>query len=359
MGFLMLFIGFIPEAARGNCQRSAPISLYRPIKLKTLGDARQKYLGQQVVVVGNLDWNRQSLGDWNIANKNALKKGRYESGHENLPKSYLGRNGVVVSLEEVSLRLPSKQPQAKTNALGETVGDSAEDISRSVVNVAVRFDDGVVAINGSILSSLDAINATAFRLASIVANHEQLMRDNLSSVIGQELYPVRYSRLYPVTATIEDLVTLDASSLSKWMSDFQYLEPAELVAARYAKEFDTVVLKLKLQDGREVLTSSHYRDEDTEVDGPALDNSFLGRISEHLLTKVPSFLTGEEVQAVRKGEIFKGMSRRAVEYIRGGTSKENDWGSGGLQLVYGEHLFVYLDSGCKVSDWQLVGANSH
>jgi hypothetical protein len=349
VGFLMLIIGFTPEAARGDCQRSAPISQYRPIKLKTLGDARRKYLGQQVVIVRGIDLNgRVDNFEWDISGKKASKK----KGGENL----LGRNGVVVALEELSIGLSSTQPQAKTNALGETVGESDKELSNSSVTVTVRFDDGVVARNSSMLSSIDAIDSTAFRLTSIVENHAQLMQSNLTSVVGRKLYPVNYSWPFPITATLEDLMKLD---LTKRILDYPYLEPAEIVGARYVKEFDIVVLKLRLPDGREVLTSSEYRDEDTKTDGPATDNSFLGRISGRFLTEIPSFLTKDEVAAIQKGEIFKGMSRRAVEYIRGGTSNENDWGSGGLQLVYGEHLFVYLDSDCKVSDWQLVGANSH
>jgi hypothetical protein len=355
IGFLILIFGVEPNEVRGDCQASPPISLYRPIKLKTLGDARQKYLGQQVVIVGGLDSvdpTGPELYYWDVADPKALKKGRYEPGRKKLPKSYLGRNGVVVALD-VALRLPSMRSQPATNALGETIGESAEDISTSPVNVVVRFDDGVVAVNQALLTDMDALDSTPFELATIAANHAQLMQNNLSSVVGRELYPVSYSWVYPVTASIEDL---DTVNLIKRVKDYPYLEPATLVAARYVKEFDIVVLKLRLHDGSEVLTSSKYRDEDTEVHGPAADNSFLGRISGNLLTMIPSSLTKEEVAAVQRGEIFKGMSRRAAEYVEGRTSTENDWGSGGLQLVYGKRLFVYLDNSCKVADWQFLSA---
>ena len=49
------------------------------------------------------------------------------------------------------------------------------------------------------------------------------------------------------------------------------------------------------------------------------------------------------------------MRKRAVLLSWGQPSKENDWGTGGTQLVYADTQFVYLDRNNAVVDWQTLG----
>jgi hypothetical protein len=46
------------------------------------------------------------------------------------------------------------------------------------------------------------------------------------------------------------------------------------------------------------------------------------------------------------------MKRESVVYLLGFPDKENDWGSGGKQLIFGKSVFVYLDRSERGMDWQ-------
>ncbi len=67
------------------------------------------------------------------------------------------------------------------------------------------------------------------------------------------------------------------------------------------------------------------------------------------MMQIPATLTSREIAAIRDRKVFRGMTRQAVLYSWG-IAKENDYGRGGSQLVYGDDQFVYLDSSGKVTD---------
>ena len=46
------------------------------------------------------------------------------------------------------------------------------------------------------------------------------------------------------------------------------------------------------------------------------------------------------------------MKEEAVEYAMGIPDSENDWGSGGKQLIYGKSFLVYVNRQGTVVDWQ-------
>jgi hypothetical protein len=48
------------------------------------------------------------------------------------------------------------------------------------------------------------------------------------------------------------------------------------------------------------------------------------------------------------------MRRRTLYYVVGFPDKENNWGRGGKQLMYGNRLLFYLDENERVVDWQSV-----
>ena len=62
-------------------------------------------------------------------------------------------------------------------------------------------------------------------------------------------------------------------------------------------------------------------------------------------------LTERDIAAVKEGAILRGMSEKALSYSIGLASKENDWGGGGKQRIYGDRIYVYTKDG-KVTDWQ-------
>jgi hypothetical protein len=57
---------------------------------------------------------------------------------------------------------------------------------------------------------------------------------------------------------------------------------------------------------------------------------------------------------IKHKTIYKGMKRDPLEYLFGFADKENDWGSGGKQLIYGKSFLVYLDHNERVVDWQAM-----
>jgi hypothetical protein len=162
------------------------------------------------------------------------------------------------------------------------------------------------------------------------------------------VYAVHDSLLFGPDISPAELLDL-GSRLTKQIRDVPLLTPMTIVAAKYNDRYDFIVWKLRLDNGREVITASRYRDEDVSKNGN--DNSFLGRSISTLLLKVPSNLTPQEITAIRSRKIFRGMSRQAV-YCSWGVTKENNYGSGGKQLMYGESQFVYLNNSGIVTDWQ-------
>jgi hypothetical protein len=40
--------------------------------------------------------------------------------------------------------------------------------------------------------------------------------------------------------------------------------------------------------------------------------------------------------------------------VLGLPTKENDWGIGGKQLIYGKSLLIYVDTQGLVTDWQVL-----
>ena len=68
---------------------------------------------------------------------------------------------------------------------------------------------------------------------------------------------------------------------------------------------------------------------------------------------MPTFLTTHEIEAIRKGSVFIGMSRKALYMSMGFPKKNNDSLRGTDQLVYSGGTYVY------VLDDKVVEVQSH
>ena len=244
--------------------------------------------------------------------------------------------------------------------MGKTVSD--EDIVNRSHGSNLQFDDGQMATYANIVSNIRdrsiATDYTApdfwdmeFMLVSLRDAHAEIVARSLPQTIGKKVYAVHDSLLFGVDITPEDVLDL-GRRITKQLTDFPLLTPMTIVAATYNDRYDFIVWELRLDDGREVISASRYRDEDVSKIGN--DNSLLGRGISTLLLKVPSSLTPQEIAAIKTRKIFRGMTRQAVLYSWG-VGKENNYGTGGKQLVYGGSQFVYLDSSGKVTDWQSLG----
>jgi hypothetical protein len=312
----------------------------------TLGELRKKYVGVAVIVTGSLYSSPYREGEYLLQWYLGLKADdRYRADMEHqLPASYKGREARIIALQKDDLQervLGKTSPRTSVNALGESVSDDST--TDPYTNIVVRFQDGTTAVSTDYPTGFGEL----FTLASLRDSHAEMIDANLNSVIGRSLYATAMSNIYEPSATLEGLLDrLDGGN--KVMSDVPLLAPLTITSAKYFREHDTVVLKLRFPDGRYGLVGTQYRDENW---GQGRD-AFLGRIAGFLEVAVPQKLTGKEIAAIKRREIFRGMSKDALFYSVGVTIDENDWGKGGKQLIYGDNVLVYLDQAGRVTDWQ-------
>jgi hypothetical protein len=324
----------------------------------TLADFRHSYLNQRILILqGNNVAGGGSLGGWQPVKQG--KDGSFKTDYKGafIDFRYKDQTPRIVAIRESSGGGMEVPKEGQKNALGETLSDS--DIVNPYVDVFVQFDDGQIAKYTNFVSLIRGRSIKYFDLDSdlwdtefmLVADrdaHAQIVARNLPSTIGQRVYAVHDSMLFGPDISPAELLDM-TSRQKKQARDVPLLTPMTIVAAKYNDRYDFIVWKLRLDNGREVIAASRYRDEDVSKNGN--DNSFLGRSMSSLLLKIPSNLTSQEIEAIRSRKIFRGMSRQAV-YYSWGVTKENNYGSGGKQLVYGENQFVYLDNSGIVTDWQ-------
>jgi hypothetical protein len=250
---------------------------------------------------------------------------------------------VAVQLNEL------KRQELRPNALGEIVAE--ENIVNPYFDIVVQFDDGNLAMYTSYPISTGA--SDDIDLASSASAIADQMSTELPRLIGKTVYAVGYSKLYQPDTSLEELTGIGSKGVLKqlWPSDVPLLEPLTVLAAKYI-DATGVVLKVKLPNGKEALsfTNQIYYLDAGESEGRPL----IERVTGLLLLQIPKGLTQKEIDAIKRGTIFKGMSKDAVDYLLGFPDKENDWGRGGKQRIYSDRLFVYLDHDEKVEDWQLI-----
>jgi len=158
---------------------------------------------------------------------------------------------------------------------------------------------------------------------------------------------VGFSRLYQPDTTLEELSGLRNIRKELGPTSVPQLVPLPIVAAKYIQSTG-VVFKLKLPNGNEALAftdASYFQRADA-------NNSVMDKVSGSLLMAIPSDLNPKEIDDIKKGSVSKGMKRQTLYYVVGFPDKENDWGRGGKQLMYGNRLLFYLDNTNTVVDWQ-------
>ena len=314
----------------------------------TLGTVRRIFLNQTVIIggrvsVGDFSFSPPGLLDWNIASREGCGAqchpatdgsdgyfylARY---YDTLPTSYKGKTAIVVAV-----RLHGQEQ--KTNALGEIISDDAT--VNPNFDLVVQFDDGTLAM---LTGYPDRLTVGTIELESVAAAIAEQMAKGLPLLIGKDLYAVGFSRLYQPDTSLEEL-TGTVSFLKRLSpTDVPRLVPLPILAARYV-EGAGVVFKLKLPNGSEAIA---FTSQPSYQDKP-----FFERVSGSLLVKMPSGLTQKDIDAIRQGSVSKGMRRDTLYYALGYPDKENNWGRGGKQLIYGDRLLFYLDENERVVDWQ-------
>lgn len=306
-------------------------------QLQTLDSIRRLYLNQQVTIIGqgSIIGNKDVCLQWSLA---MYGGSRYDANElDFLPANYLGKSAKVIAIQ------PHDPKEAmRVNAVGDTV--SIDSIPNPYFDVIVQFDDGKLAMT----SAYPRTVWEQLRLATDEAKREQEMAKDLPLVVGRPLYAVGYSKLYKPDATLEQMTDSDATMNTL---DVPLLEPLPIVAAKYIEPADEVVIEVRLPDGSQALsltTSMDLGDQPERL-------GFLVKIAGTLITKIPATLTTREISSIRHGQIFKGMSKDAVEDCKGFPEQENYWEDGGTQLIFSNGSFyVYLDANDRVTDWQFL-----
>jgi len=353
--FLLSSVVAFPQkiAASATPAQSEPVAAPGATKQapKTLRAFKNQFLNQDVIIKDSVYDEKYCL-QWATAQK--MPDGTYKKywpegdPHDNLPTRYRGQTATVVaaSLSPVQLR----DNAGGTNAFGDSV--SQEDVERLFIEVVVKFKDGTLAMVSTLPEGFVP------QLMELVSERQAAMEawdSKLPAVIGRKLYAVGNSRLYKLTATIENLDSPNEILERLPGSDVPRLEPLTIIGAKYVPDVDGVVMKLRLPNGTEALAytaSTFLHDENLAPEGGAKDE-IITKVAGVFLTAVPTFLTPKEIEAIKGTKIFRGMSELALDYSVGSCDSENDWGRGGKQRIYyGGKLIVYLDNSGKVEDWQ-------
>jgi len=318
-------------------------------KKPTLYDLQQKYVGKEVIIKSK----HYSEDGQQTAWEKAIKKGIYYVGKRYLPNNYLKQKATIIAIQPY---WPAdREKLGKTDLFGNEIGP--ESIIDPYFNVIVKFKDGKFAI----ASSYSGITNSIFETKNDYSEYEKL-KQNINKlilpIIGDTLFATRTSSLYKVTAKVSDLFSEKGKAI-----DFPRLEPLIIVTAKYYEvnsdqtftlASDRLVL-IKLKDRNNHFYLSYC---DAKKIKYYYNYSVLQIIAHNtgMYIKIPDYLTNEEIQAIRDGTFFKGMSVYALYEAIGLPDKENKDSYGGNQLIYFDHtLYIYLDKENEhVESWQRI-----
>jgi hypothetical protein len=292
---------------------------------KTLGWIRQTYLNQSIIVRGSIE--RGMLVDWNSARRDAT---RYKQEPTSILAKYLGQTAKVIAIQMA----------------GATVG--SDNVVDPAFELVAQFADGTLAITATRIEFLP----DRTKLASEQKLREAEMAKSLPLIVGMRLYAIGLSTLYEPDATIEDITS--SREILKRLSPTRIplLEPLPILGGKYLPAQDGVLIRLRLPSGGEAVSFTSG----SSLDAALPDAPFVEKIAGRLLAGIPRDLTPNEIEAIKQGELFRGMSSTAVLCMFGVADSESNWGTGGKQRIYLKQISVHFDNKNKVVDWQVLGA---
>jgi len=292
---------------------------------KTLGWIRQTYLNQSIIVRGSIE--RGMLVDWNSARRDAT---RYKQEPTSILAKYVGQTAKVIAIQMA----------------GATVG--SDNVVDPAFELVAQFADGTLAITATRIEFLP----DRTKLASEQKLREAEMAKSLPLIVGMRLYAIGLSTLYEPDATIEDITS--SREILKRLSPTRIplLEPLPILGGKYLPAQDGVLIRLRLPSGSEAVSFTSG----SSLDAALPDAPFVEKIAGRLLAGIPRELTPNEIEAIKQGELFRGMSSTAVLCMFGVADSESNWGTGGKQRIYLKQISVHFDNKNKVVDWQVLGA---
>lgn len=308
-------------------------------KEKTLKEIKDELLGREVVLLGYKIGNSLS-GGWHFVRENA--RAGFEMASGDIPYNMKGTRGVVVFIAQ------ARTKSVGVDAFGEKIKE--EDIVNPYFDLVVRLPDGRLVKTTHYYLTLMSNMELASRFDEI---RVQILKE-IDSWIGKTIYVMGFSCLFPPDSEIDTMASLSIRCGGQKLN-IPNLTPLKIVRAKYLENHHAILLKVEFLNGKTGLIFGDLTYLRTPVTGETLfketTRSFIRDIDKELIES--EGLTESDIAAVKEGTIFRGMSEKAVFYSIGLRSKENDWGGGGKQLIYGDRIYVYIKDG-KVTDWQIM-----
>lgn len=328
----------------------------------SFGKIKKELLGKEVYIYGEKyrgsykdSLSEDVLMEWDIVPENNNEENKYGLNN-NLPYSYKGSKGIVISIVIADTFLNSK---STTNAFGDVIVD--DNIENPYLTITIKLIDGtIIRCNTFYPSEINEI----FQLVSKVDKVKNYIRANIDSIIGKFIYKTYRGCLYSPQTNI-DIIT-DSTRIPT--SDIEFigygqLKPISIKRTKYIEQEDAIILELQFKDGKKAITlikninnKFSYQEKlnpKNYYDNIIIKGGFLEKLlsGAGFLTKIPDFLTKREIEAIKNQSIFVGMSVSAMWLSWGYDYKTNDFGNNGEQYIYNNTDFVYVKKG-KIINWQ-------
>src|ERR1019366_952832 len=297
-----------------------------------LKELRSRFLNQRIVINGNFsDLPVDFLGDWQFVKE---RKGGYETDYgREVPASFVGRGGVIIAV------------QAPENVMGPPA-DQSDDAFVEYGEAIVKLDSGQLVrttlFSTYLKSDPGSGPGDAFSLTSVRERHQQEAAALARGLSGKSLYLTQLTRIYDMGLTSANIETVKAGIgySEAQIHDVPLLTPIPVIGTRYSTERDFTIVQLQLPDGRKALY----------IPGCIEDNPTPKKYT-CASTSMPGFLSNREIEAIRKGSVFVGMSEPALYMSIGFPKDTNESLIGHTQLVY-PTAYIYLDENKKVLEVQ-------
>jgi hypothetical protein len=288
---------------------------------------RARFVGQQVVINGNfsdLPWT--FLGDWHfLKEQNGIYQVDYE---EEVPVSLVGHSGAIIAVQAPKgSGPPADQSDAAFVEYAEAI---------------VKLDTGQLLQTALYTFKTGSEPSDAFTLSSVKERHKQEAAALARQLTGKSLYLTHLTRIYDAGLTTENIETIKAGIgySEARILDFPLLTPIPVLETRYSPQRDFTLILLQLPGGRKALY----------IPG-CIEETPSAKKYECAFTSMPTFLTKREVEAIRKGSVFIGMSEPALYMLMGFPDHTNESLVGHTQLVY-LTAYIYIDNDKKVVEVQ-------
>ncbi len=283
-----------------------------------LGEFRKAFLNQQIIVNQNFSSVPMPfLLGWHFVK---AKKGTYVVDiAKEVPISLVGQSGIIIAV--IAPSVVFEPPPQQTD---DTYVQYAEAV--------VKLDSGRL-VETSISTWSTGHDVTdAFTLASVLEQHKQEAIALAHKLNGKSLYLTALTRIYDMGLTTAGIQTIKAGIgySEAQIIHFPLLSSLPVLETRYSEKLDLSLIILQLPNGQK----AQY------VLGCVVDELTVKKYA-CPATSMPTFLTDDEIEAVRKGNVYVGMSEPALYMSVGFPEKTNESLVGSTQLVY-HGMYVYV-----------------